>query len=54
MSISKFNTFIEMKNSRFPINLTKEKKDKVIKELNDMREILSKSKRKSTEKEKIK
>jgi Asp-tRNA(Asn)/Glu-tRNA(Gln) amidotransferase C subunit len=55
MTISRFNTFLEMKKSHSSdIKITKEEKDKVIKELNNMHEILSKVKRKPTEKEKIK
>jgi len=54
MSINSFNDFLTMKNSYSSKNIiTKEKKDNIIKELDEMRKVLSKNKRKPTEKEKI-
>lgn len=50
MTINKFNDFLSMKNS---YSSNKNNND-VIKKLDEMRTILSKSKRKPTEKEKIK
>lgn len=50
MPIHKFNTFLEMKNSNFKSN--KKNRD-IIKELDNMCEVLSKNVRKLTEKDMI-
>lgn len=55
MPISKYDTFIEMKNDHSvdDTSYTTKKQDKIIKELDQMRKILIKSKRKPSEKEMI-
>lgn len=54
MSVDEFDTFELMKNQCTSNKvITKEQKDKIIKNLDKMRKILSKNKRKPTQKEKI-